>query len=183
MAHEGHSYETLKQMVADWQKYAGTQHVDIMRLLACMHALQREIFAMREQERQRLSTAETMRLLTGGADKSQPRTITVSHDMAAGPNGTDPMVHYAVQLPATLLVPINNDPPPVEEQPPPIVNHHPIVQDLVRRDMDARKQLGIYRYGTPLQPFNGRDALCDLYEELLDAVMYIRQVMYERDRK
>ena len=38
-----------------------------------------------------------------------------------------------------------------------------------------------YSPGTALQPFNGRDALRDLYEELLDACTYIRQVIEERD--
>lgn len=170
---------------------------------------------MRERhERERLSTAETMRQLTGG--EATPRkpcgcpddgTICL-HGIPAGlPDGDAPpavqrpdylgiardhplavdayLNHQSreFQLPASLLAPINTDPPPHEEQPPPIVNHHPVVQDLVRRDIDARKQVGIERYGTPLQPFNGRDPLRDLYEELLDAVMYIRQVMYERDRK
>lgn len=39
---------------------------------------------------------------------------------------------------------------------------------------------GRYRRG-PLQGFNGRDALWDLYEELFDAVQYLRQALYERD--
>ena len=35
-------------------------------------------------------------------------------------------------------------------------------------DMEDRRRLGIARYGTPLQPHNGRDALVDAYEEALD---------------
>jgi hypothetical protein len=46
-------------------------------------------------------------------------------------------------------------------------------------DMEARDRLGRERYGTPLQPFNGRDALRDLYEELLDASAYAMQVSME----
>lgn len=69
----------------------------------------------------------------------------------------------------------------MSEQPPPTPNDRPAIQDLVLADVAARKQLGIQRYGTPLQAFNGRDALRDLYEELLDAVQYARQVLYERD--
>lgn len=69
----------------------------------------------------------------------------------------------------------------VGDQPLPIVNGHPAIQDLVVSDMAARKALGIQRYGTALQPFNGRDALRDLYEELLDGCNYIRQLLYERD--
>ncbi len=32
-----------------------------------------------------------------------------------------------------------------------------------------------------LQPHNGRDALRDLYEEMVDAVCYLKQLMVERD--
>lgn len=45
--------------------------------------------------------------------------------------------------------------------------------------MRQRRQLGIERYGTPLQPLNGRDAVRDLREELLDAVVYAAQVAVE----
>ena len=50
-------------------------------------------------------------------------------------------------------------------------------------DMRLRNNLGRERYGTPLQPFNGRDALMDAYEESLDLCVYLRQVIYERDGK
>jgi hypothetical protein len=67
------------------------------------------------------------------------------------------------------------------DQPLPTVNDHPIIQDLVVADIAARLKVGIQRYGTGLQPHNGRDALRDLYEELLDAATYTRQLIYERD--
>lgn len=67
------------------------------------------------------------------------------------------------------------------DQPLPIVNDRPFIQDLVIADIEARKQVGIQRYGTPLQPFNGRDVLQDLYEELIDAACYIKQAIVERD--
>lgn len=69
------------------------------------------------------------------------------------------------------------------DQPLPVKNDLPAVQDLVLADIEARKALGIQRYGTLLQPFNGRDGLRDLYEELLDAAIYARQLLYERDKK
>lgn len=56
-----------------------------------------------------------------------------------------------------------------------------MIQDLVIADIQARKRVGIERYGTPLQPHNGRDVDRDLYEELLDATMYQRSRMVERD--
>lgn len=70
--------------------------------------------------------------------------------------------------------------PDIEDQPPPIKNEHPAIVDLVVEDMVERKRIGTERYGTPLQPFNGRDALVDAYQEALDLVMYLRQAIYER---
>jgi len=67
------------------------------------------------------------------------------------------------------------------DQPLPVPNDNPSVQDAVIADMEARKVLGLSRYGTLLQPLNGRDALRDLYEELLDAAMYAKQCLMERD--
>jgi hypothetical protein len=55
------------------------------------------------------------------------------------------------------------------------------IQGLVMADIAARREVGIQRYGTPLQPHNGRDALRDLYDELLDAACYARQLIEERD--
>ncbi len=46
-------------------------------------------------------------------------------------------------------------------------------------DLQTRTALGIKRYGTPLQTFNERDAKQDLYEELLDAAQYCKQVLME----
>lgn len=70
-----------------------------------------------------------------------------------------------------------------QEQPRPLPNALPAVWSLVQLDMRTRDAIGRERYGTPLQPHNGRDALRDLYEELLDACVYARQALYERDGK
>jgi hypothetical protein len=51
------------------------------------------------------------------------------------------------------------------------------------QDMQSRHELGIKRYGTPLQPHNGRDALRDAYEEALDLAVYLRTAIFERDGK
>lgn len=50
-------------------------------------------------------------------------------------------------------------------------------------EMQARHELGIKRYGTPLQPNNGRDMLRDAYDEVLDLAVYLRGAIYERDGK
>lgn len=42
-------------------------------------------------------------------------------------------------------------------------------------DMLARDLLGRERYGTPLTVWNGRDALADAYQEVLDLVVYLEQ--------
>jgi hypothetical protein len=68
----------------------------------------------------------------------------------------------------------------VNEQPAPIPNEWPAVWDLVIADMQARDSVGRQRYGTRLQPHNGRDALRDAYEEVLDLAVYLRQEIEER---
>lgn len=60
-------------------------------------------------------------------------------------------------------------------------NANPAVWDIVLYEMRMRKVFGIEKYGTPLQPFNERDALWDAYQEALDLVVYLRQEIYERD--
>lgn len=58
------------------------------------------------------------------------------------------------------------------DQPLPVPNDEPYVADLLREFVEHRKQLGIQRYGTPLQPHNGRSFLRDLLDELVDASEY-----------
>lgn len=55
------------------------------------------------------------------------------------------------------------------------------VGEIVMADIQARIDAGYRKYGTYLQTDNGRDALWDLYQELIDATMYIRQAILERD--
>jgi hypothetical protein len=69
------------------------------------------------------------------------------------------------------------------DQPLPTANDYPAIQNLVIADMEARKQIGIERYGQLLKPFDGRDPLKDLYDELLDGANYVRKLMFERDGK
>mgnify|MGYP003345817272 CR=1 FL=1 len=49
-------------------------------------------------------------------------------------------------------------------------------------DIKKRMKVGKKSYGTYLFTNNGRDAMLDLYEELLDACFYIKQAMMERDK-
>lgn len=51
--------------------------------------------------------------------------------------------------------------------------------DQVTKNLCERAEIGRKRYGTYLQPFNGRDALLDSYEEALDLATYLMQAVAE----
>lgn len=70
-----------------------------------------------------------------------------------------------------------------EHQQDPTKNNLPIVQDMVIEDIKMRKEVGKERYGTYLQPFNGRSALWDAYQEALDLCQYLRQLIYEQENE
>jgi hypothetical protein len=82
----------------------------------------------------------------------------------------------------------------VAPEPPPVKNDQPAVADMLARvmsqwgfreyaliaqDILKKKEFGVRKYGTPLQPFNGRRPLVDVYQELLDALQYEFQAWYE----
>lgn len=76
------------------------------------------------------------------------------------------------------------DTPAVEQLPAPTPRDDmPAVWDLVLADMAARDAFGVKKYGVRLKPHDGRDALVDWYQELLDAAVYARKAIYERDGK
>jgi len=62
----------------------------------------------------------------------------------------------------------------------PVPNDSRPIWDLVIADINKRDNTGLKKYGTRLQAFNGRNSILDVYEELLDAVVYTRQYMEER---
>lgn len=55
------------------------------------------------------------------------------------------------------------------------------VADKVIEDINERVRMGEEKYGTKLMTYNGRRALVDLYQELIDAVMYTKQLLLEED--
>jgi hypothetical protein len=55
------------------------------------------------------------------------------------------------------------------------------VATLVQEDVEARAQEGEETYGERLTTHNGRDALVDAYQEVLDTAMYLRQELAERE--
>ena len=46
-------------------------------------------------------------------------------------------------------------------------------------EMQARREFGLKKYGTTLQPFNGRDHIADSIDELGDLLVYVRSYIYE----
>lgn len=70
--------------------------------------------------------------------------------------------------------PLNTPEPPPQRR-----DDRPKVWDLVIADMRARDCTGSAKYGTPLQPDNGRDAMRDAYQEVLDLAVYLRQFIHE----
>lgn len=68
----------------------------------------------------------------------------------------------------------------MEEQPAPVPNNGEDINALLIEHIKRRAEKGERTYGVRLQPFNGRSALKDLRDELLDAAVYVTQEMEER---
>lgn len=49
----------------------------------------------------------------------------------------------------------------------------------IAEDTEARIRLGEKKYGTRLKSNNGRDAMLDLYQEILDGCNYAKQLVVE----
>lgn len=76
------------------------------------------------------------------------------------------------------------------QQPNPVLNDNPSIHDLVIEEINyppliwlllIRKEKGLETYGVPLQVFNGRDALWDAIEEIVDLIVYLKQALIERN--
>ncbi len=68
-------------------------------------------------------------------------------------------------------------------EPIPQLSDSPAIWELVIQDMQERDKVGRLKYGVPLQAFNGRNALIDAYQEVLDLAVYLRQLIYEQEAK
>ena len=89
---------------------------------------------------------------------------------------------------APCLPPTGIEQPDAHAQPLPTPNAGPAVVDLVLKEplsaeaqevIRARDRIGMARYGTRLQPHNGRDVARDFTDEVADAVVYSRQGLEE----
>lgn len=52
-------------------------------------------------------------------------------------------------------------------------------QRVIADGLVARRELGVQKYGRPLESHNGRDAMQDCWEELLDSSVYAVQMELE----
>jgi hypothetical protein len=57
------------------------------------------------------------------------------------------------------------------------------VYRLVIEDVQQRAAVGKRKYGVTLRPHNGRNALQDAYEEVLDLAQYLKQALLEQQDK
>jgi len=69
----------------------------------------------------------------------------------------------------------------MQDEPDPVHNDGPDMMLVVIDDIQARRQIGMLRYGTPLQAFNGRSSLRDAYWEAIDLAVYLRTKIYEEE--
>ena len=65
-------------------------------------------------------------------------------------------------------------------QPKPTKQRGTLIFPLVIADLQERDKLGHKLYGAELRAIDGRDHLIDLYQEILDAAVYVRQEIEER---
>lgn len=70
-------------------------------------------------------------------------------------------------------------PPGVDAQPRPTTGDVE-VWPLVLKDIEARMQFGMAKYGVPLRTNDGRNSLIDAYQESLDQTVYLRKAIEER---
>lgn len=54
------------------------------------------------------------------------------------------------------------------------------VTDAVVEDLKQRRDHGRKKYGVELLTYNGRDPVLDAYQEVLDAAVYLKQILMER---
>lgn len=111
------------------------------------------------------------------------RDLQMLSDTTADSNASTVALPFSSEQEPATPASVAEVPPGVAKQPAPAPSRHPSVWILMQEDFRARVTEGVHRYGVPLTPHNGRDALTDAYQETLDLAMYLRQLLYERDAK
>lgn len=56
------------------------------------------------------------------------------------------------------------------------------VTEAVIQDFQTRRKYGIKKYGQELLTVDGRDTLIEIYQELMDAVVYTKKALMEREK-
>lgn len=69
-----------------------------------------------------------------------------------------------------------------QEQAQPVDHGTEGMHDKLILEIGHRRDVGLARYNSTLQAFNGRDALRDILEELIDGSVYVLQAMTEREQ-
>lgn len=69
----------------------------------------------------------------------------------------------------------------INEQNPPQPSEGDMWLEVIK-EMQDRREMGIAKYGQPVQPFNGRKPLVDAFQEVLDLAVYLRQEIAEREK-
>lgn len=82
--------------------------------------------------------------------------------------------HDGVRQPSKAATSVQNKP---------TQNSDSDIATLVQQDIEARAIVGKDKYGSRLTPYNGRSALIDAYQEVLDLAMYLRQLIEEENQK
>ena len=68
---------------------------------------------------------------------------------------------------------------PERDQPLPKPGRLPVQQILIHA-IEERREHGIRKYGRALETHNGRDAMQDAWEEVMDLLLYLTQIRLER---
>lgn len=113
-------------------------------------------------------------------DQILARSVTTKGQVANGPEfiSADELVGQTARVDIPLLVAeIRSLNTP---EPPPLPSNGAAVWDLVIADIRGRDAGGTVKYGQRLTVGDGRRSLVDLYQELLDAVVYVRKEIEER---
>lgn len=108
------------------------------------------------------------------------RTCPACREIYARPTPAQPIIVEATIGPAVQKPPRNDR--TVGGQVSPVPNASRPSWEVVIDDMRSRDDHGRTKYGTPLQPDNGRDSLWDAYEESLDQTVYLRNAIDEQRR-
>lgn len=116
-----------------------------------------------------------------GCEPNEPAWF-VEHKTTTDGEGPRQHIHDGPTT-STTLPRATPDLSATRQQPAPTKTNSAPVVHYVIKDILARADLGLDRYGAMLQADNGRDHLVDAYQEALDLACYLRAELLRRDGK